>query len=98
MFTMYADNLIQAYIIFLWNCREGWAQLTREQMAQHLGLTIHSDKQAKMIMDKLVMDGFIEQRTQYHTIQAVDNATGTPRAYTVPYYEYRVVNIEEYIN
>lgn len=95
MFTCYSDNIIQAYIIFLWNCRNGWSQLTREQMAQHLGLTQHSDKQAKIIMDKLVLDGFIEQRTQYHGVQVVDKVTGIPKTITMPYYEYRVVSIDE---
>ena len=95
MFTCYSDNIIQAYIVFLWNCRNGWSQLTREQMAQHLGLTQHSDKQAKIIMDKLVLDGFIEQRTQYHGVQVVDKITGIPKTITMPYYEYRVVSIDE---
>ena len=95
MFTCYSDSIIQAYIVFLWNCRNGWSQLTREQMAQHLGLTQHSDKQAKIIMDKLVLDGFIEQRTQYHGVQVVDKSTGIPKTITMPYYEYRVVSIDE---
>ena len=95
MFTCYSDNIIQAYIVFLWNCRNGWSQLTREQMAQHLGLTQHSDKQAKIIMDKLVLDGFIEQRTQYHGVQVVDKTTGIPKTITMPYYEYRVVYLDE---
>ena len=96
MFTCYSDNIIQAYIVFLWTCKNGcWAQLTREQMAQHLGLTQHSDKQAKIIMDKLVLDGFIEQRTQYHGVQVVDKITGIPKTITMPYYEYRVVSIDE---
>ena len=96
MFTCYSDNIIQAYIVFLWTCKNGcWAQLTREQMAQHLGLTQHSDKQAKIIMDKLVLDGFIEPRTQYHGVQVVDKITGIPKTITMPYYEYRVVSIDE---
>lgn len=98
MFTCYSDNIIQAYIVFLWNCRNGWAQLTREQMAQHLGLTQHSDKQAKIIMDKLVLDGFIEQREQYQYIQIVDKETGVPKSIKVPYFEYRVVSIDEVEN
>lgn len=97
MFTCYSDNMIQAYLIFLWNCREGWSQVTREQMAQHLGLTIHSDKQAKMIMDKLVMDGFVEQKLAYKTIQIVDEF-GIPSTVSRKYYEYKVVNINEIIN
>lgn len=98
MFTCYSDNIIQAYIVFLWNCRNGWAQLTREQMAQHLGLTQHSDKQAKIIMDKLVLDGFIEQREQYQGVQVVDKTTGIPKTITMPYYEYRVVTLDEVDN
>ena len=98
MFTCYSDNIIQAYIVLLWNCRNGWAQLTREQMAQHLGLTQHSDKQAKIIMDKLVLDGFIEQRTQYHGVQVVDKETGIPKTITMPYYEYRIVTLDEVDN
>lgn len=99
MFTCYSDNIIQAYIVFLWNCRGGrWAQLTREQMAEHLGLTQHSDKQAKIIMDKLVLDGFIDQRTQYQGIQVVDKVTGIPKTITMPYYEYRVVTLDEVDN
>lgn len=95
MFTCYSDNIIQAYIIFLWACRNGWSQLTREQMAQHLGLTQHSDKQAKIIMDKLVLDGFIEKRSQYQGIQMVDPKTGIPKTITMPYFEYRVVSLDE---
>jgi hypothetical protein len=95
MLTCYSDNLIQAYIVFLWNCRSGWSQLTREQMAVHLGLTMHSDKQAKMIMDKLVLDGFVEQRTQYHSVPIVDKTTGIPKSITMPYFEYRVVTLDE---
>lgn len=98
MFTCYSDNIIQAYIVFLWNCRNGWSQLTREQMAQHLGLTEHSDKQAKIIMDKLVLDGFIEQRSQYRPVTVVDKTTGIPKTITKPYYEYRVVSINEVDN
>lgn len=95
MFTCYSDNIIQAYIVLLWNCRNGWAQLTREQMAEHIGLTKHSDKQAKILMDKLVMDGFIEQRTNYQGVQVVDKATGIPKTITMPYFEYRVVKLDE---
>ena len=98
MFTCYSDNIIQAYIVFLWNCRNGWSQLTREQMAQHLGLTQHSDKQAKIIMDKLVLDGFIEQRSKYQGVQVVDKVTGIPKTITKPYYEYRVVTLDEVDN
>lgn len=98
MFTCYSDNIIQAYIVFLWNCRNGWSQLTREQMAQHLGLTQHSDKQAKIIMDKLVLDGFIEQRAQYQPVTVVDKTTGIPKTITMPYYEYRVVTLDEVDN
>ena len=95
MFTCYSDNIIQAYIVLLWNCKNGWAQLTREQMAEHIGLTKHSDKQAKILMDKLVMDGFIEQRTNYQGVQVVDKATGIPKTITMPYFEYRVVKLDE---
>ena len=96
MLTCYSDNIIQAYIIFLWTCKDGcWNQLTREQMAEHLGLSKHSDKQAKMIMDKLVMDGFIKQRTRYKAIQIVDKITGIPKPVTMPYYEYKVVTLNE---
>lgn len=98
MFTCYSDNIIQAYIVFLWTCRDGWAQLTREQMAEHLGLTQHSDKQAKIIMDKLVLDGFIEQKSQYQGIQIIDKSTGIPKTITMPYYEYRVVTLDEIEN
>ena len=93
-----SDNIIQAYIVFLWNCRNGWSQLTREQMSQHLGLTQHSDKQAKIIMDKLVLDGFIEQRSKYQGVQVVDKVTGIPKTITKPYYEYRVVTLDEVDN
>lgn len=95
MFTCYSDNLIQAYIVFLWNCKNTWSQLTREQMAVHLGLSVHSDKQAKIIMDKLVLDGFIEQKEQYQPISIVDKKTGIPKTITMPYYEYRVVTLDE---
>jgi hypothetical protein len=95
MLTCYSDNIIQAYIVFLWNCRDGWAQLTRKQMAEHLGLTQHSEKQAKIIMDKLVLDGFIEQRSQYQSIAVVDKETGIPKSINMPYYEYKVVALEE---
>lgn len=95
MLTCYSDNIIQAYIIFLWTCKSDWSQLTREQMAKHLGLSKHSDKQAKIIMDKLVMDGFIQQREQYQSIQMVDKETGLPKSITMPYYEYRVVTLDE---
>ena len=98
MFTCYSDNMIQAYIILMWTCREGWSQLTQEQLAEHLGLSKHSYRQAKMILDKLVMDGFIEQRKQYKTVQVVDKLTGIPKGVPMPYYEYKVVNINEYIN
>jgi len=96
MFTCYGDNMIQAYLIFLWNCREGWSQLTQQQIAEHLGLTKHSDKQARMIIDKLVMDGFIEQKTSYKTMQIVDEF-GIPSSINRRYYEYRVVTINEII-
>ena len=95
MLENYEDSLIQAYIILLWNCREGWAQLTREQMAVHMGLTEHSDKQTKKYMDTLVSDGFIETREQYQAIKVFDKVTGLPKSITKPYYEYKIVNINE---
>lgn len=94
MFTVYSDNMIQAYIIFLWNCRNGWAQITQEQMAKHLGLSEKSRSVAKIIMDKLVMDGFIQKREKYQYITSV-NKEGIPTNYKVPCYEYRVVELEE---
>lgn len=95
MLTNYKDNIIQAYIILLWNCRNGWSQLTRRQMAEHLGLSRNSEKQVKGIMDKLVHDGFIEMRNKYEKIQIVDSKTGIPTTRVIPYYEYRVTIIYE---
>ena len=95
MFTVYSDNMIQAYIIFKWICRDkGWNQLTQEQMAKHLGLSEKSRSVAKILMDKLVMDGFIQKREKYQTITSV-NSEGIPTNYKVPYFEYRVVELEE---
>lgn len=94
MFTVYSDNMIQAYIIFKWNCRNGWSQITQEQMAKHLGLSEKSRSVAKIIMDKLVMDGFIQKREKYQYITSV-NKEGIPTNYKVPYFEYRVVELEE---
>lgn len=95
MLSCYKDNIIQAYIALLWICRNGWTQLTREQMARYLGLTIHSDKQAKIIMDKLVSDGFIENRTKYQYKQVIDKLTGIPKSIIIPYYEYRIIDLYE---
>lgn len=97
MMTCYSDKLIQCYLIFLWNCRSGWAQVTRQQMATHMGLTISAEGQAKIYMTKLVQDGFIEQREQYQEIRVVDKIKndGSTKSITMPYYEYRVVNIDE---
>ena len=97
MFTCYSDNMIQAYLVFLWNCRNGWSQLTYQQLAEHLGLTIHSERQAKIIIDKLVMDGFIEQKKSYRTIQVIDSF-GVPSTINRKYFEYRVVDINEAID
>ena len=95
MLTNYKDNIIQAYIIFLWNCRNGWSQLTRVPMAEHLGLSRNSEKQSKTIMDTLVHDGFIEQRKKHEKIQIVDSKTGIPTTRVIPYYEYRVTIVDE---
>ena len=94
MYTVYSDNMIQAYIIFLWNCRNGWAQLTQPQMAEHLGLSKSTIDTAKTIMDKLVLDGFIEKRTKYQYKSTISKE-GIPTNYKVPCYEYRVVELEE---
>ena len=49
-------------------------------------------------MDKLVLDGFIEQRSQYRPVTVVDKTTGIPKTITMPYYEYRVVTLDEVDN
>lgn len=95
MLTIYSDNVIQAYIIFLWNCRGGrWAQLTHEQMAQHLGLSKDSRRTAKTVINKLVLDGFIEQRISYKYKSSISKE-GIPTSYKVECREYRIVDIEE---
>lgn len=97
MLSYYSNSMIQAYIILLWNCRNGWSQLTREQISQHLGLTKHSDKQARIIMDKLVIDGFVKTKSSYKIIQIVDKVTGIPKSIGKSYYEYKIVNLHEVI-
>lgn len=94
MYTVYSDNIIQAYIIFLWNCRNGWAQLTQPQMAEHLGLSKDTIDTAKTVMNKLVLDGFIEQRTKYKYKSSISK-DGIPTNYKVECREYRVVNLSD---
>ena len=52
---------------------------------------------AKMLIDKLVMDGFIEQKCSYKTIQEVDKETGIPKSINRKYFEYKVVSLDEII-
>lgn len=99
MISNYDDPTIQAYIVLNWICRNGkYNQLTQEQLAQHLGLTKHSYRQAKTVIDKLVSDGFIKQKFQYVTESIVDLDTGIPSTVVKRHYEYKVVYLDEIEN
>lgn len=86
----YSDSVIQAYIILKWVCRNGWAQLTREQMAEHMGLSRHSHRKATKVINTLVEDGFIEMRTGYRDKVIFDKKTKTLKSITTPFYEYQI--------
>ena len=93
MIEHYEDKLIQAYIIFMWTCRDGWSQLTQEQLAVHMGMNASSRRHVKKYIDKLVDDGFIQHKKHYKSVKEFDAKTQTIKTKTMPYYTYNVVNI-----
>lgn len=95
MLTHYNYNMIRVYLIMLWRCREGWTYVTQENVAEDLGLTKNSRRQAGMMLDKLVADGFLRRETGYREIIKEDKTTGKQILEKYPYSKYKIKTIEE---
>lgn len=95
MLTHYNYNMIRVYLIMLWRCREGWTYVTQENVAEDLGLTKNSRRQAGKILNKLVADGFLRRETGYREIIKEDKTTGKQILEKYPYSKYKIKTIEE---
>lgn len=91
----YSDSEIQVYLVLKWKCKDGWTQITQEQLAEAIGLSKHSYKKVAKILKKLIEGNLVEKRSHYQSKVVIDRVTGEPKNVTMPYFEYRLKTIKE---